>query len=136
MRRVLDNIRMRTSRIGRATQARWGLIVANKIVSDSRATATKTTVYAHPTGQTLFNIIPPDMCDYVTNSSFDPYRLDMTKEQIRSWLWDHVIFDPSGQIIAVHNSRTTLFVEEDWHAETDWFIRVKDAEQRKVQRNG
>lgn len=132
LRLCVNKVRMHTSRIGRATQARYGLEMANKVVSESAAKVGN--INAHPSGQALFGFIPPDMCSYVTNTWFDPYVQDLDKEDILAWLWDHVVFGPSGEIIAIHDRGSALVYAEGWAEETDWFIRVKNAQWRKIER--
>jgi len=130
---LIDKVRMRTSRIGRATQARWGIVFADRTMSDfqSRPVTAGSTV-----GHTLFGLLPPDMFDHVTNTTFDPYNQSMTKAEVRTWLWDHAVFGPDGHIVAIHDRGDALVYAEGWEDTAEWFIRVKNAEWRKVERNG
>lgn len=121
----LSKIRMRTSRIGAHNQAVHGLALAEKIHN---------LTYSNPLASSrpnIFNEIPPNMCDHVTNTWFDPYNRVMDQKEIQAWLWDHVIFDPAGHIVAIHDRGEILVYADGWRDEVEWFGLVKMSEWEK-----
>lgn len=43
---------------------------------------------------------------------FDPFQKDLTGSEIRAWIGEHLIFSPSGDIIAVFNQNDILWTKE------------------------
>lgn len=119
---LIAKLRMRVNRIGRHNQMMHGIATTNKVMSSHSVTGT------NKCGQNLFNLLPPNMCDAVTNTWFDPYAKDMSMNDVLRWLWDHVVFDPQGYIIAIHDRGEALIYAEGWRDEVEWFCRVKMSE--------
>ena len=64
------------------------------------------------TGQYLFNCLPNDVAEVVAGLMFDPFHKDLTDSEIRAWIGEHLIFSPSGDIIAVFNQNDILWTKE------------------------
>jgi hypothetical protein len=115
--RIHDRFLMRTSRIGQANQALCCLLFVTDLFAES----------SFPTynGRYLYEILPQEWHEDVINSNFDPYNTIMSESEMFKWLWDHVIFDPQGYMIALYNHGQILLVRNEWLKETEWFGRVK-----------
>ena len=113
---VSDRIMIRTKPMSSMNQAHWGIELSDEIFAKSLARS-------RIAGEVLWNLLPPEMGALTIRRSFDPYDSNMSKADIRDWLWDHVIFDNKGNIVGLHDMGEVLSCKEGWQAEADWFSR-------------
>jgi len=119
--RIYDGLLMRTSPVGAMNQARH----AGRMSHDLYAVAL---LHGKLTGRLLFDSLPQRVCNRVMNRWFDPYNKDLSESEMFNWLWDHVMFDPDGDIIAVLDHGIVLTNDPNWFNDTEWFGRVKRLE--------
>lgn len=117
-----DQLTIRTRPMGKANQALWGKVVAQRIYTDAVQRQSIS-------GRMLWNRLPEDMQSYVTDTRFDPYHKGLNENELYRWLWQHVIFDKSGDIIAIHDCGKIITCKEGWEEETGWFSRVRLADE-------
>jgi hypothetical protein len=122
---IRDRFLMHTSRIGSATQVLYGLFFSEKLFNEAVRRGRRT-------GEYLYECLPPKALNHVRSNDFDPYNHDLSQDDILRWLWDHVIFDPDGNIVGVHDRGYILTNQHGWTDEVAWFGRVKEAEWRKA----
>lgn len=123
-----DRIRIHTNPAGDANQARCGLAMAMAIdqVCFERGTHA---------GRVLWYRLSADQARFVQYTDFDPYITDMSMQAVAQWLWDHVVFDANGTIIAIHDHGKILMGLEGHEYEIEMFGRVRRRKEHKASRH-
>jgi len=124
LRIMSDRLLIRTEPMRSMNQIHWGMELASDVYAKGHQQNPQSG-YKKNCGLILWNTLPPDMATIVIRRSFDPYNKEMDKGNIRNWLWDHVLFDNEGMVIAIHDRGEILFCREGWEKEVDWYSRVK-----------
>lgn len=117
---ITDRFLMRTKPMGSMNQIHWGMELASDIYADALNKG-------RSIGVVLYEYLPPTLAPFVIRTWFDPYG-DYTikaRKQIRDWLWDHVMFDDMGNIIAIHDRGEVFTCQIGWECEVDWLSRIR-----------
>lgn len=138
LRYLFDKITIRTKPMGNMNQASCGMVLADQIYEKAacKAALSNASGIKVCTGKVLFEYLPTDMAPVVMRRNFDPYDESMSKRALRNWLWDHVIFDNHGYIVAIHDHGDILVVQEGWELEADYFSRLRFADEKKWEEIG
>lgn len=123
-----DRIRIHTNPVGDANQARWGLKLAEEVFLAGIDKETGT-------GRILWYRLDPDIAAKIQGTEMDPYNDDLDQRDLRCWLWDHVVFDNKGSMIALHNHGVILLRRKGYELETDLFGRVRRRKEHKASRH-
>lgn len=112
-----DYMRSKNTVVAKKSQLFWGLSLANKVCRASE-------LQDLPTGSILYFKLSPEFKAFVAYKKWDPYQKDMYNRQIRKWLWNHVVFDGFGQIIAIHDQGKILYCANTWDKEVGLFSKI------------
>lgn len=66
------------------------------------------------TGMALSFKLPPEAAKITHSLWFDPYMLDLTREQLMHWVESHVWFAEDGRVVALHDYGMVLWREEGY----------------------
>lgn len=110
-----------TNEVGRSNQARFAYQMSNRIFSEAEEKG-------YLTGRHLYDNLPSEVVHHVMQSNIDPYDRDLSRTQIFNWLWDHVVFDQNGEIVAIHDKGFPLINQREWGENLEWFWRIKKDE--------
>lgn len=124
---AVDKLLIRTKPMGDMNQAGCGMALAQQVYSKAKERAAATGVPGAKinSGKTLYEWIPADMAPVIIRRDWDPYDLPYSTAAIRNWLWDHVIFNGEGFIIAIHDHGEILTCQDGWQCEAEYFSRVR-----------
>ena len=116
---AVDKLLIRTKPMGDMNQAGCGMALAQQVYQKTvdRKTANS--------GRVLWEWIPAEMATVIIRRDFDPYNLQLTTAGLRDWLWNHVIFNGEGFIIAIHDRGEILTCQDGWQCEAEYFSRVR-----------
>lgn len=129
IRLTVDKLLIRTKPMGHINQANCGTVLAKQIIDEAHK-------HNKNNGQLLWEFLPTELAKHVIDKPFDPYALHVPENFIRNWLWNHVVFDGNGYIIAVHDFGTIIACVEGCEREVDWFSRVRLDEKNEEDTDG
>ena len=115
---INDRVQIRTGQLGNANQIHWCIRTAHQLY-------VKAEERDRGSGYILWHYIPLDMTPIMGNLEYDPYDRHMEPHELRRWLWDHVVFDKYGEIIALHNKGEIIVCGEGWENQVERFCRVR-----------
>lgn len=72
----------------------------------------KASLNGQRTGQYLFNGLRPEIADKVSSSLIDPFHKDLTNDEVKKWLDDHIIFAEDGEQIGLFDGNKILWEKE------------------------
>lgn len=122
-----DKVRIHTSPVGDTNQAYWSLKLAEEIFDAGLEKG-------RANGAILWQRLDPAIAERVQKTDFDPYKTNQFITGIATWLWNHIVFDRNGDMIALHDHGEILFRRRGFESETDLFSRVRRRKEHAVHR--
>jgi hypothetical protein len=79
-------------------------------------------------GKTLYHLLPVGAARAVMARNIDPYYYVVRREDVLSWVSDHVVFGDDLEIIAVHHKGEVLWADHE--IDMTWYFTKENANGR------